>query len=147
MSAIPSYKDIVDLIKKGATLEAQERVMELREAAISLQDENHSILFSSHITNDLEKIADYIAFIHNGKIVFEHSKDELLYNYGIIKCGKNELSELDKNDIIRIKKDQLGCEALVADKDAAKRKYPNLLIDSTSIDEIMLLYVKGEKVC
>lgn len=112
-----------------------------------IQDENHSILFSSHITNDLEKIADYIAFIHNGKIVFEHSKDELLYNYGIIKCGKNELSKLDKNDIIRIKKDQLGCEALVADKDAAKRKYPNLLIDSTSIDEIMLLYVKGEKVC
>lgn len=108
------------------------------------QDETHSILISSHITTDLEKIADYIVFIHEGQVVFSMPKDELIEQYGIIKCGAAQFEALDKLDIIVYRKMDYEWQVLVADRVAMKKKYPKALIDSASIDEIMLLYVKGE---
>lgn len=107
------------------------------------QDETHSILISSHITTDLEKIADYIVFIHEGQVVFSKLKDELIEQYGIIKCGAAQFEALDKSDIIVYRKMDYEWQVLVADRAAMKKKYPKTLIDSVSIDEIMLLYVKG----
>ena len=69
-----------------------------------VQDEEHSILVSSHITSDLEKIADYIVFIHEGKVVFERPKDELTEQYGILKCGAAQFDALAKSDIISYRK-------------------------------------------
>ena len=109
------------------------------------QDETHSILISSHITTDLEKIADYIVFIHEGQVVFSKPKDELIEQYGIIKCGAAQFEALDQSDIIVYRKMDYEWQALVADRAAMKKKYPKALIDSASIDEIMLLYVKGER--
>ena len=109
------------------------------------QDETHSILISSHITTDLEKIADYIVFIHEGQVVFSKLKDELIEQYGIIKCGAAQFGALDKSDIIVYRKMDYEWQVLVADRAAMKKKYPKTLIDSVSIDEIMLLYVKGER--
>lgn len=109
------------------------------------QDETHSILISSHITTDLEKIADYIVFIHEGQVVFSKLKDELIEQYGIIKCGAAQFGALDKSDIIVYRKMDYEWQVLVADRAAMKKKYPKALIDSASIDEIMLLYVKGER--
>lgn len=109
------------------------------------QDETHSILISSHITTDLEKIADYIVFIHEGQVVFSKLKDELIEQYGIIKCGAAQFEALDKSDIIVYRKMDYEWQVLVADRAAMKKKYPKALIDSASIDEIMLLYVKGER--
>lgn len=109
-----------------------------------VQDENNSILVSSHITSDLEKVADYIVFIHKGKVVFSKSKDELRYKYGIIKCGATQFEAIDKQDIIAYRKQDYEWQVLVADKDYSKKKYPKAVIDSVTIDEIMLLYVKGE---
>ena len=109
------------------------------------QDETHSILISSHITTDLEKIADYIVFIHEGQVVFSKPKDELIEQYGIIKCGVAQFEALDKSDIIVYRKMDYEWQVLVADRVAMKKKYPKALIDSASIDEIMLLYVKGER--
>lgn len=109
------------------------------------QDETHSILISSHITTDLEKIADYIVFIHEGQVVFSKLKDELIEQYGIIKCGAAQFEALDKSDIIVYRKMDYEWQVLVADRVAMKKKYPKALIVSASIDEIMLLYVKGER--
>ena len=109
------------------------------------QDETHSILISSHITTDLEKIADYIVFIHEGQVVFSKPKDELIERYGIIKCGAAQFEALDKLDIIAYRKMDYEWQVLVTDRVAMKKKYPKALIDSASIDEIMLLYVKGER--
>ncbi len=109
------------------------------------QDETHSILISSHITTDLEKIADYIVFIHEGQVVFSKLKDELIEQYGIIKCGAAQFEALDKSDIIVYRKMDYEWQVLVADRAAMKKKYPKALIVSASIDEIMLLYVKGER--
>ncbi len=110
-----------------------------------VQDEEHSILVSSHITSDLEKIADYIVFIHEGKVVFEKPKDELTERYGILKCGAAQFDVLDKSDIISYRKMAYEWQILVSDRERMQKKYPKSLVVPATIDEIMLLYVKGEK--
>ena len=110
-----------------------------------VQDEEHSILVSSHITSDLEKIADYIVFIHKGKVVFSKPKDELIEQYGVIKCGAAQFDALDKSDIITYRKMDYEWQILVSERDKIQKKYPKALIVPATIDEIMLLYVKGER--
>ena len=110
-----------------------------------VQNEEHSILMSSHITGDLEKIADYIVFIHEGRVVFSRPKDELLERYGVIKCGAAQFGALDKQDIIVYRKMDYEWQVLVSDREKMQKKCPKALIVPASIDEIMLLYVKGEK--
>lgn len=111
-----------------------------------VQDEEHSILMSSHITTDLEKVADYITFIHQGKVLFCKSKDELRYRYGIIRCGAALFDQLDREEILAFRKDDYQWNVLVADKERARRKYKNAVVDDAAIDDILLLYVKGEQV-
>lgn len=110
-----------------------------------IQNEEHSILISSHIISDLEKIADYITFIHSGKIVFNESKDKLIYDYGLIKCNIEDINKIDKRDIIRYKKNQFGCEILVKNKQDLENKYNSFMMDKVTIEDIMLFYVKGEQ--
>ncbi len=110
-----------------------------------VQDEEHSILISSHITSDLEKIADYIVFIHEGKVVFSKPKDELTEQYGMIKCGAAQFDALDKSDIIVYRKRDYEWQVLISDREKMQKKYPKTMIVPASVDEIMLLYVKGEK--
>ena len=110
-----------------------------------VQDETHSILISSHITSDLEKVADYIVFIHEGKMIFEETKDNLIYDYGIMKCKQKDFDSIDQEDIIRFRKMDYGYEILVKNKKELERKYPNFVMDNIKIEDIMLMYVKGEK--
>lgn len=110
-----------------------------------VQDEQHSILMSSHITTDLEKIADYITFIHQGKVMFCKTKDELLYRYGIIRCGAALFDAIDKTEVLAYRKCDYQWDVLVADKEKARRKYKSAVVDDASIDDILLLYVKGEQ--
>lgn len=110
-----------------------------------VQDEQHSILMSSHITTDLEKIADYITFIHQGKVMFCKTKDELRYRYGIIRCGAALFDAIDKTEVLAYRKCDYQWDVLVADKEKARRKYKSTVVDDASIDDILLLYVKGEQ--
>lgn len=109
-----------------------------------VQEENHSILISSHITSDLEKIADYIVFLHEGKMIFSKTKDELRYYYGIMKCGAEQFKKIDKSDIIAYRKQDFEWQVLVANRKEAQKKYPNSIIDPATLDDIMLLLIKGE---
>lgn len=111
-----------------------------------VQEENHGILLSSHITSDLEKIADYITFIHDGRIILTVMKDELIYHYGVLRCRKSEFEALDQNDIIAYRKREFQIDVLVKDAAAAKKKYKDIVADHVSIDEILLLLVKGERI-
>lgn len=111
-----------------------------------VQDEEHSILVSSHITSDLEKVADYIVFIHAGKIIFCKPKDELLEHYGIMKCGAAQFDAMDQDDMIAYRRQDYEWQILVANREKAVKKYPKAMVIAATIDEIMLLYVKGEKV-
>ncbi|NJI81476.1 ABC transporter ATP-binding protein [Clostridioides difficile] len=110
-----------------------------------IQDEEHSIILSSHITSDLDKIADYITFIHKGKIVFSENKDELINNMGILKCKPTDFDNISKEDYSYYRKSQFGYEVLLNDKYRFIAKHPNFVVDNTSIEEIMLFYVRGDK--
>ena len=111
-----------------------------------VQDENHSILLSSHITSDLEKIADYITFIHNGKLIMAASKNDLVYNFAVMRCKESQFLELDPGDILAYRKKDYQIDVLVSNANEIQRKYRNAVIDHVSVDEIMLLLVKGERV-
>ena len=110
-----------------------------------LQDETNSILMSSHITSDLEKIADSVTFIDKGKILLSGVKDEILENHGLLKCKREELSQLAPEDYISARISDFGAEAMVADRELCRKKYPGLLIEKTTLEEIMLFYVNREK--
>lgn len=109
-----------------------------------VQDEAHSILLSSHITSDLEKIADYITLIHDGRIMLTKPKDELIYRYAILRCKESQFAALESADIVAYRKRELQTDVLVADREKAEKKYPDIMIDHASIDEIMLMLIKGE---
>ena len=110
-----------------------------------VQEEDHSILLSSHITSDLEKIADYIAFIHNGRLIMSASKNDLAYNYAVMRCKENQFLALDRSDIIAYRKKDFQIDVLVSDGKEAQRKYKDVVVDHVSLDEIMVLLVKGER--
>ena len=110
-----------------------------------LQDEGHSILMSSHITSDLEKIADSVTFIDHGKILLSGYKDDILSSHGIIKCTKADYKELDPADLISTRLTDFGAEVMVSDRAAASRKYSGLIIDPAALDEIMVYYVNRTK--
>ena len=109
-------------------------------------DEDHAILISSHITSDLEKVADYIAYLHQGRIVLSGSKDEILENFGRVGCSQAELEKLDRTDLLRVRRGSFGCEALVKNRSAFHRKHPGLMVDAVKLDDIMLFISKGEAV-
>ncbi len=110
-----------------------------------IQDEEHTILLSTHITSDLEHLADRIVFLDAGQIIFDKSRDELLDNYGILKCSEEDFSKIDKNDIISYKKSKYAYEVLITNKNKISKKYKDLVVDKITIDELMVLMIKGEK--
>ena len=109
-----------------------------------IQDEDHAILMSSHITSDLEKVADYIAYIHQGEVVLSDAKDAILDSYGRVGCTAAQLEAIAPDDVLRVRKGSFGCEALVKDRAAFARKYPMLLVERTTLEDIMLFVGKGE---
>lgn len=111
-----------------------------------VQEESHSIFLSSHITSDLDKIADYIAFLHMGKLIMTVSRNDLAYKYGVMRCRESQFSALHPEDMIAYRKRDFQIDVLVSDVEAARNKYRDAVIDHVSVDEVMLLLVKG-KVC
>lgn len=109
-----------------------------------ISDEDHAILMSSHITSDLEKVADYIAYIHQGQVVLSDAKDNILDSYGRVGCTAAQLENIDPRDVLHTRKGAFGAEALVKDRAAFARKYPMLLVERTTLEDIMLLVGKGE---
>ena len=110
-----------------------------------IEDEEHTIIMSTHITSDLEHISDYIVFIDNGRIVIENQKDEIIDNYGILKCDVDKFETIDKSDIVRFKKNKYNYEILVENKETCKKKYKDFVVDSITLESLMLLIIKGGK--
>jgi len=110
-----------------------------------IQDEEHTILLSTHITSDLEHIADEIIFINDGKIILHEKRDNLLENYGILKCDIDKFDKIDKKDIISYKKNKYNYDILIENKNKLKKKYKDYLIDKITLEDLMILIIKGEK--
>jgi len=110
-----------------------------------ISDDEHTILLSTHITSDLEHIADYIIFIDKGKIVLKKSRDEIIDNYGILKCDKDDFKKIDKLDIVSYKKNKYNYEVLIDNRNKLSKKYKEFVIDKITLEDLMLLIIKGEK--
>ena len=109
-----------------------------------IQDEEHAILLSSHITSDLEKAADYITYLHKGRAVLTGAKDELLAAYGKLVCSRTDLERVDRSLLAGSRVGQFGCEALVRDRHAFARRYPGLTVDPATLEDIMVFTGKGD---
>lgn len=109
-----------------------------------IKDDEHTILFSTHITSDLEHIADQIIFIDNGRKILDKSRDEIIDNYGILKCDIDYFPQIDSSDIINYRQNKYGYEILVNDRQTASRKYNGCVIEKITLEDLMVLTIKGE---
>ena len=110
-----------------------------------LQNEDHSILMSSHITSDLDKVADSVTFIDKGKVLISGYKDDILYSHGILKCTKDDYKDISPEDIVSARLNDFGAEIMVSDKAECSRKYSGAVIDPATLEDIMLFYVNRSK--
>ena len=134
---------ILDEPTSGLDPVARNEILDIFQEFI--QNEEHGIFVSSHITSDLEHIADYITFINDGEIIFTKTRDDLLENYGIVKCSEEQFKKIDKKDYIKYKKNRYEYDVLIENKYEFKKKYDISVIDKPTIEDIMLIYIKGEK--
>jgi ABC-2 type transport system ATP-binding protein len=133
---------ILDEPTSGLDPVARDEICDLlREFVI---DESHSVLFSTHITSDLEKVADYITFILDGRIIFYGSKDDLLAKYSLVKGGLNEITAEQKKQIIGLREHRTGFEGMIETADI--RKFPRgLMYEEITLDEIIIFMNKGAR--
>ena len=108
-----------------------------------IADEGHSILLSSHITSDLEKVADYIVFIHEGQIVFELPKDEMLEKFAVVKCARGGQSALAAAHILGVQESRFDTQVLVDNAPEVRRANPGAVLEAARIDDIMTFFAKG----
>ena len=105
------------------------------------RDENHSVLFSSHIVTDLEKLCDYIAVLHKGKLLLCEEKDVLLDSFRKVNCSKDEIEGYDRNDILGKRETPYGIQAVV--RTDAVHDSDNA--EPTTIEDIFVYMIKGEE--
>ena len=131
---------ILDEVTNGLDPSARMEILDMLLDFI--QNEDRAVLISSHIIGDLEKICDYITFIHNGEIVFSENKDDLLERYSVINVSDKQIEELDEKAIVALDKKSFSSKALVY-----KNMIPNgFETERTTIEDIMLYHLKrGEK--
>lgn len=107
-------------------------------------EEDHTILLSSHITGDLEKLADEVVFINAGKIVLAGNKDDILEKHGLLKCKKSELEKISEPLIVNVQPGTFGVEVLVNDRKVCEKLYPQMVIEPATLEDIMLFYVNKD---
>ena len=110
-----------------------------------LQNEDHTILMSSHITSDLDKVADSVTFIDKGKVLISGYKDDILNSHGILKCTKDDYKDIAPEDIVSARLNDFGAEVMVSDKAECSRRYSGAVIDPASLEDIMIYYVNRDK--
>lgn len=133
---------ILDEPTSGLDPLARDELMELLQDYI--KDGERSVLFSTHITSDLQKVADYITFLKHGKLVFTGSMDELLEKYVLIKGAPEELNVELKKHIIGLRQTNMGFEGLISS--ALAKQYKGYVFDKPTIDDIVIFISKdGEK--
>mgnify|MGYP000940363952 CR=1 FL=1 len=135
---------ILDEPTSGLDVMARNEVLEtLRE--YMEKDDKRAILISSHISSDLENLCDDLYMIDQGKIVMHEETDVLLSDYAILKVDEEQFYELDKQYLLCQKKESFGYRCLTNQKQFYLENYPDVVIEKSSIDEVMTLMIRGEK--
>lgn len=109
-----------------------------------MEEEGRSILISSHISADLEGLCDDLYMIHNGQIVMHEETDVLLAKYGILKVTEEQYETLDKEYILKNKKETFGYVCLTDEKQFYEENYPDIAIEKGNIDEVIMMMIRGE---
>lgn len=136
---------ILDEPTSGLDVVARDTVLDLIREYLE-EDERRSVLISSHIAGDLEKLCDDLYMIHDGHIVFHEETDVLLSEYGLLKVSAQQYDRLDKRYLLRMMKESFGISCLTSEKRYYEENYPGIVIEKGSIDEMITMMVKGENV-
>ena len=134
---------LLDEATSGLDPVARDTILEKLMDFVS--DGERAVLLSSHITSDLEKAADYVAYLHKGKLLLQGEKDMLLSDFGRLACTRAELEQVDPAFLAGVRKSQFQCEALIRRRGEFKRLYPGLAVDPVDLEDIMVFTVRGEQ--
>src|SRR5699024_4263301 len=135
---------ILDETTEGLDVVARDELLYMLRTFME-QDEQRSILISSHISSDLETLCDDLYMIHEGKIVLHEDTDVLLSDYALLKVDRKQYEELDKQFILRSKKESYGYSCLTNQKQYYMENYPKIAIEKGTIDEVITMMVRGNK--
>ncbi len=142
--ALSHHADFIILDEPTSGLDPVFRRELLAKLSSLIQDEKKSVLFSTHLTSDLERIADYVTFINQGEIVFSAAKDEILEKWAVVKGGNDLLDETNRMFFKGIRKREFGFEALTSDAAEARRRFvKNAIIEKASLEDIMFYLTRG----
>ncbi|MGM0123770.1 ABC-2 type transport system ATP-binding protein [Enterococcus sp. AZ194] len=135
---------ILDEPTAGLDVIARDELLDLLREFME-EDEDRAIIVSSHISSDLETLCDDIYMIHEGQIIFHEETDILLSDYALLKVSSEQFETLDKDYLLRIKKETYGYCCLTNQKQYYIENYPKISIENGSIDEVITLMIRGEK--
>lgn len=133
---------ILDEPTSGLDVVARDELLDLLREFME-KDEDRSILISSHISGDLETLCDDVYMIHEGKIVLHEDTDVLLSDYAVLKMDERQYEALDKQYILRCKKESFGYSCLTNQKQYYLENYPKLAIIKGTIDEVITMMIRG----
>lgn len=139
--AISHHADLLIMDEPTSGLDPQVR-MELMDILLEYVGEGRSVFLSSHITSDLDKVADMLILIHEGRIVFSEEKDDLLDKHGLVKGDKSELNDHSKSLFLSINETEYGFTGLTAEKEAIRQQMKNVYMERPSIEDVMLSYIR-----
>lgn len=111
------------------------------------EDEERSILISSHISSDLENLCDDIYMIDGGEIIFHEDTDVLLGEYALLKANEEQYRTLDKRYLLRVREEAYGYQCLTGKRQFYLENHPDTVVEKSSIDELIYMMIKGEKIC
>ena len=133
---------ILDEPTAGLDVIAREELLEMLREFLE-KDEERSILISSHISSDLESLCDDLYMIHQGKVIMHEDTDVLLSDYALLKVDEEEYSKLDRQYILRTKKESYGYSCLTNQKQYYAENYPQMAIEKGNIDEVITMMIRG----
>ena len=146
LAAISHGADLLILDEPTAGLDvvAREDLIDILRQFME-QDENHAILISSHISSDLEGLCDELYMIHNGKIILHEETDVLLDRYAVLKLDPAQYQKIDRQHILKTRRESWGYSCLTDQKPFYMEKYPSLTFENGTINELMVMMIKGEE--
>ena len=133
---------ILDEPTAGLDVVAREEILDLLREYMEIP--GRSIVISSHISGDLEHFCDDLYMIHEGKIVLHEETDRILEEYGFLKVSEQEYEALDKEYLLRVRKESFGYSCLTNQKNYYLENYPGIIVEKGSVDEVISMLVKGE---
>jgi len=134
--------NFIDEPTSGLDIEARTEILDLLRDYL-IEDENRSILITSHISSDLETLCDDIYLVHNGKLMLHEKIDVILEQYGILKVTKEQYETLDKEAILKTQKEAYGYACLTNDRNYYLENYPQIAVENGRIDALILMMTGG----